>query len=490
MATSRLIQVRPAGWESSDQTQLFELSDMDHTMPKIYVQIAEVFALPESADQEKIVSNLTAGLEFALSQFPLMSGGLQMDPDTGRMWVSKNQNSIVDLHVAARQSPTYQNLNERDFPAAMLKGEDILPKSVTEKQLFSPLGDNADEDLAISAFQVTFIPGGVILGSAIHHNCADGPGCDGFLTTWAENSRAKARGESFIPIDPAARDRSRLSAPEIPSAERWAELDEKMKREYPILKDAGGPPPAPPADFKMPELSVVMWHFPRSKVDSLKADANQQGEVSEGGDAGWVSTYDAIMASMWKGITKSKIDLLKPNMEQPVILAHAVNTRRKLDPPLPERFMGNAVALPRTKPTAVKDLLAAPLPEVASKVRQSINTITPEYVRELPEWIAGLKDKRWISIDMSSFLGMDLAGTSWQAMQCYEKHDFGFGITKAVRFPCPAFEGYCFVYPSRAGVKENAADEGFEVCVCVEKGCQERLMGDEELLTYAAPRGL
>jgi hypothetical protein len=71
----------------------------------------------------------------------------------------------------------------------------------------------------------------------------------------------------------------------------------------------------------------------------------------------------------------------------------------------------------------------------------------------------------------------------------YERHDFGFGVAMAIRFPDPQFEGYVFVYPSRAGVKKDALDEGIEVCICLEKTCHDRLMQDGELLKYAQPRG-
>jgi hypothetical protein len=234
----------------------------------------------------------------------------------------------------------------------------------------------------------------------------------------------------------------------------------------------------------MPELAIRMWHFPKSKTEELK-----KGTTTETGDS-WISTYDAIMALLWKSITRSKLELLHPHLDQEVIPAHAVNTRKVLDPPLPEVFMGNAVALPRTEPIKISELLADNnLPDVAQKVRNSIKTITPQYVAELPEWIAGLEDRRWINIDMKSFLGMDLAGTNWQGMNVYQKHDFRFGIARAIRFPDPQFEGYVFVYPSRAGIKENAIDEGIEVCVCLEKDCHDRLMRDEELLRYAQPRG-
>ena len=37
------IQVRPQGWEHSPPNERFELSDMDHWLPKLYTQMAEVF---------------------------------------------------------------------------------------------------------------------------------------------------------------------------------------------------------------------------------------------------------------------------------------------------------------------------------------------------------------------------------------------------------------------------------------------------------------
>ncbi len=44
---------------------------MGHTMPKVYVLIAEVFALPQDADTDAIIRSMTAGLEQTLSEFPI-----------------------------------------------------------------------------------------------------------------------------------------------------------------------------------------------------------------------------------------------------------------------------------------------------------------------------------------------------------------------------------------------------------------------------------
>lgn len=384
--SAKELRIRPAGWESAPAEEDFALSDMDHTMPKIYVQIVEVFQLAPHVEKAKVVDSMAKGLEVTLSQFPILAGGLKMDADNGRLWVTKKKDSEVSLFVQNLEEtfPSFEELDRTDFPAATFKGHRLLPKAVTEKQLFSPLGDNQEDDLLISTFQINFIKGGLVLGVAIHHNCSDGPGCDGFLTTWAQNSAAVANGTSFQVIPKELMDRSRLSAKK-PDAARWKELDHK----FPVLKDGGGPPPPPPADFKMPELAIRMWHFPKSKTEELKSRA-----MTKTGDS-WISTYDAIMSILWKSITRSKLELLHPDLGKEVILVHALNTRKVLDPPLPETMMGNAVALPRTEPIKISELLAEDnLPSIAQRVRNSIKTITPQYVAELPEWIAGLNDRR------------------------------------------------------------------------------------------------
>lgn len=479
------LRVKASNWQDAPADERLELSDMDHTMPKVYVQIAEFFQLPEGTDKEAVVSNLKKGLEFTLSQFPILAGSLHMDDKNGRMWVTKKRDSTVGLHVKtmdgdADDFPSFEYLDQRDFPVHLISGHEVLPKSVTEKQLFSPLGDNADDDLIISTFQINFIKGGLILANAIHHNCSDGAGCNGFLSTWAASSAAATHGTPFQPIDKESLNRERLSAAR-PSEARWKELDGK----FPIFKYLGGPPPAPPADFKMPTLKIRTWHFPKSATAKLKAEAS-----AKMGDT-WISTYDSIMGILWKTITRAKLPLLNPDLETKTVLAHGLSTRNKLSPPLPESYLGNAVALPRTEPTAIKDILADNnLPELAAAVRASTLSITGEYVAELPEWVAGLEDRRWIAINMSSFLGMDLAGTSWQGMTPYDNHDFGFGLPKAMRWPHPQFEGYVFVLPSRASVKPEGSDEGIEVIVCLEESCHDRLLKDPELLRYAAPRGL
>jgi hypothetical protein len=112
------IPVHPAGWESGPEIERYPLSLMGHFMPKIYVLIAEVFALPDKADTEAITKNMTAGLEFTLSQFPVLAGVLDVDEASGRMWVTKKRNSTVSLHVKHMpdegEFPSYEELERKD----------------------------------------------------------------------------------------------------------------------------------------------------------------------------------------------------------------------------------------------------------------------------------------------------------------------------------------------------------------------------------------
>ncbi|CAG9945004.1 unnamed protein product [Clonostachys rosea f. rosea IK726] len=493
MSSSTLQQIllHPTGWKvgSDFESKRYPLSLMGHVMPKIYVLVSEVFALPELVDtqaNEAITENLKAGLEFAISRFPILAGHLEMDAVSGRMWVSTTAETKVHLHVkhmlGEEDFPSYSELACKDFPAGLLKGHQLLPESVTAKQLHSPLGDNNEDGIAAAAFQLNFIRGGLIIAMAVHHSVSDGPGCDGFLSTWAENSVAALNGTPFIPNEiPFSLHGTKLDVEGTISPEQMKELQEAL----PVVRDAGGPMQLPPADFKMPALVSHMWHFPKSKTELLKATA------SGSGDANWISTYDAIMAVLWSSITRAKIDLLQPNESAKATLVHAVDTRKVWSPPLSERFLGVGATAARCEPLSVQELIAAEnLSKVAATVRSSIKAVTPDHLRRLLQWVEGHEDKRWLEISINSFLGLDLGASSWQGMKAYEKHDFGFGLPKALRWPSPPFEGFVFLYPSRAGVEGAEEDEGIEVCVCLEESCHNRLMEDQVLLEYAQLRGL
>ncbi|KAK9446503.1 transferase family-domain-containing protein [Limtongia smithiae] len=483
MTTLSEVAVRPSGWESSPESERFPVSLLGHVMPKIYVLVSEVFALPAGADTGAIIKSMTTGLKVALASFPVLCGCLEMDATTGQMWVTKKRESAAALHLKympGGEFPSYAELEQKDFPASLLAAHQILPSAVTAKQLHSPLGDNNDEGISIAAFQLNFIKDGLIVGVAIHHSVSDGPGCDGFLTTWAENSALALCGLPSVVKDVTF---DLLNSP-LNTAKPLPKQIAKIKDAYPVLKNSGGPMQPPPPGFVLPNLVPQMWHFPKSKTEALKTKASST-------DGSWISTYDAVMAMVWSSATRARMDLFKPAPESTTLLVHAVDTRSTWSPPLSPSFLGVGTAPASCKPLSIQDIIdPANLPLVAASVRSSIKQITPDYLTGLLEWIAGQDDRRYLEISLNSFLGMDFGGSSWQSMRAYETHNFGFGFPSALRWPCPMFDGFVFVYPSRANTKAAAADEGIEVCICLEEGCHQRLMADSVLLEYAQPRGV
>jgi trichothecene 3-O-acetyltransferase len=476
----REIRVRPLGWEAMSPRQDFALSEMDHLMPKMYVLISEIFECPRTLDREHIVTSLTRGLETALVSYPILAGVLDMQPATGQLSVSKSRDSDVALHVKYLDGdgdfPTFAALEQSGFPVHLIDGNKLLPNTITQKPLFVPESpqDGHGSQVVVSTFQISFISGGVIISSAVHHNVSDGPGCDAFLRTWAAASAAAMKGHARSPVLPITHVQPPLVTENKPDADRMRVLGSQ----HPVLKNPTGPPSAPPPGFVMPELQTVIWHFPASRADLLQAECST-AKVD-------VSRNNAILALLWKTITRAKIPLLYPSLDKPVTFVHAITTQDS-----PSGSLGTHAAMLRTGPIPIEDLIASNnLARVAAMIQSSVDNVSPSFIAEQKEWIRGVDDKRHITVDVDSFLGMDLAGTNWEdsrGLKCYETHDFGFGLPRAMRWPHPRFEGYVALWPNRKAVSKEE-DEGVEVCVCLERGSHERLWADGELLKYGRPR--
>lgn len=221
-----------------------------------------------------------------------------------------------------------------------------------------------------------------------------------------------------------------------------------------------------------------MYHFSTSGIARLK------------GDAATVSTYEAMVAILWRCMTRARVPLFKPSLSAQTRLLHAVGLRRFVKPPLPARYLGNALALPAPF-VEIYALLGdkdAALRRTAGVIRGSIQEATSEaMIQRTADWIHSVPNKASISLAINNFMGLDVAAASWGQMRTYLEQDFGFGLPKALRWPKPMVDGYIFVYPRRP---KDEAEEGVEVCVCLETDCMARLLADEELAKYAHPRGL
>ncbi|KAK8167647.1 hypothetical protein IWX90DRAFT_134149 [Phyllosticta citrichinensis] len=167
---------------------------------------------------------------------------------------------------------------------------------------------------------------------------------------------------------------------------------------------------------------------------------------------------------------------------------HAVGLRKSMDPPLPARFLGNAVTAPLLSIEIGLLLDDNALPQIASAIRASIlETASKDMIKKISDWIASVPNKSCMAFVISGFSGLGICATSWRHMTAYQEHDFGFGLPKALRWPKPLYDGFIIIYPHRP---KGDPQEGVELSITLETSCMERLLADKELAQYAHPRGV
>lgn len=516
MAATRTIKVLPVGPAfdgRDDHGEVFQLSDMDLLMPKLYVHMIEVFSLPRDADRQQILSKLTEGLSRTLADYPILTGTLHFDNEAKRIVVKGAPGASVALDVKEPgpggdiDIEPFSFLDEHDFPVHLLDASQVLPPSVVGT-FAVPGPDVASDGPPACALQVTFIEGGLILGLAVTHQVCDGPGCEALLTSWARYSHASFRGALATTTGaPAAiPDRAILSADRgarIPDA-----LRDELAAKFPTFRANSEPPQPPPADAGPPVVvKTRVWHIPKSKLRQLKALASapppppDAAAAAAADDDGWISTYDAVLALLWRATVRAKSPLLRPAPTAPSKAVHAVNIRGRADPPIPAGYAGVGVTLPQSRALTVADVLdddlTTALPTLARAVRGSTRQVTASYVAELVAWAGSCDDLRWTELVMHWTLGLDCMAFDWHTMASYAAHDFGFGLPAALRWPHPRFEGFFFTLPTRttrrrqgAGREDEAEDEGMEILFGLEESCYARFEADEELLRFAEQRGL
>lgn len=509
MTDRREINVRPIGVGKHAPDKIFQLSDLDHLMPKLYVHMIEIFELPQNIPKDTIVNRLIVGLERALSDYPILTGKLlqmemwashscqtvgtlHFDNDTNRIVVKKQADSSLSLHIKTASTddiPSFSLLEKNDFPIHVLDAPKVLPEPFVGARFPVPGLDTSVDGPAVGGAQITFIEGGIIIGLAITHQVCDGPGFENFLTIWSKHAAQATRGESINGFSE--------SKAEIPSRDIFtlqekpkitSEEHERLVAKFPTMKLRDGPPAPPPADFKMPAVKTRIWHFPRSKLQTLKAQCTVKLEPGI-----WISTYDAILSIMWRATVRAKSSVLEPGLNALSKAVHAVNGRGRTGWHISDRYIGTAITMPQSKKLTVAEVLGdleTTLPVLARRVRDSTNSVNPKYLSDLVKYAAAAPTLQWSELDMHWVLGLDCMAFDWHTMKSYQKHDFGFGTPAALRWPHPSFEGFFFVLPTRAGIRNAGEDEGIEVCFGLEERCFAELERDEEFAKYAEQRGL
>jgi hypothetical protein len=158
--------------------------------------------------------------------------------------------------------------------------------------------------------------------------------------------------------------------------------------------------------------SPAPWTYFRFAKDSLvklKAEAMSGSNAA----AGWVSKNDALAAFVWKRFAVARSRRFDPKTE--MLCDRLVNIRGRLNPPVPAGYMGHMPILDQN-PLSFDQLSKASLSELASRLRNSLNSIDDHHIRSAAIAIAYEKDRSTFQYGSNVLTGRDFTISSWAGL--------------------------------------------------------------------------
>lgn len=196
---------------------------------------------------------------------------------------------------------------------------------------------------------------------------------------------------------------------------------------------------------KKKNIIVHKVHFTLEFLGKLKAHASFMN-----GKAKTYSTFESLVAHLWRVITKSR----ELNALQNTQIRISVDGRRRIEPRIPDEFFGNIVlwAFPTSK---VKDLLDEPLHYATKIIHDAITKVDDKYFKSFIDFA---NDEKVItrqdlvpSADMKKdSLCPNLEVDSWLRFPFYDL-DFGTGCPFVFMPSYYPTEGMMFLVPSFIG---------------------------------------
>lgn len=268
------------------------------------------------------------------------------------------------------------------------------------------------EDLPPLLVQLTtFSCGGVCLSLNISHAVVDGQSALHFISEWARLARSE-------PLEmPPFLDRKVLRAGNPPI--ELPRLDHSEFDHPPLLLGQSDN-----VEERKKNTTVSILKVSRAQVEQLKQKANEgrQGHIRA------YTRYETLAGYVWRCACKAR----KHRAQQPTALGVCVDSRSRVQPPLPKGYFGNAT-LDVIATSTAGELVRKPLAFAASRIREAIEKVTNEYVWSAIEYLKNqqdltkFQDLHALGSDHGPFYGNpNLGVVSWLTLPMYGL-DFGWG---------------------------------------------------------------
>lgn len=125
------------------------------------------------------------------------------------------------------------------------------------------------------------------------------------------------------------------------------------------------------------DLIFKIFRLSSADINTLKEKAKPPGNVG-----GAITSFKVVTALIWRCKALSSNDAAA---DKESTILYAVDIRRKLNPPLPESYTGNAV-LSAYATENCKQLEEGPFWEIVERLAEGAKRITDEYARSTIDW--------------------------------------------------------------------------------------------------------
>ncbi|XP_051133289.1 spermidine hydroxycinnamoyl transferase-like [Andrographis paniculata] len=376
------ILVKPA---EPTPNQSLPLSELDMVSGNYFVPLIYIYKPSKDRSYTSIFDTFQMSLRKVLVPFYPLAGRLSFAGGGGNLQIDCNGKG-VELTEAIADS-AWDEVKETDYA-------DLIP-AVDAAADFP--------ELPLLAVRITaFNGGGICLGVRMWHPAADGLSGSHFYAEWARIARGETlESHPFI-------DRKLYSAPAAAAPPPPPEFEKP-----PILIGDSGCE----KEMKIP-ISKAFLRLSKPQIETLKKSANEKRGSCRGG----FSRFESITAHIWRCTCKARGH--KPH--QKTRLTTSVDIRRRVDPPLPRTYFGNAVVDVAAVDCA-GDLTSKPLSYAAGRIREAVSKVTPDYINTTVNFLKSVVGSSSAVDDSLVFTGNpNLTVTSWLSLEL-NGLDFGWG---------------------------------------------------------------
>uniref|UniRef100_A0A0D9V146 Uncharacterized protein n=1 Tax=Leersia perrieri TaxID=77586 RepID=A0A0D9V146_9ORYZ len=325
----------------------------------------------DAADDFFDVSRLKEAMAKALVAFYPLAGRLRLEGDHGRPDIDCNAEGA--LFVVARSELTVDAFSD-------------LKPSPELRRLFVP---RLEPSTIVLGIQVTFLGcGGVALGTVLHHSAIDALSAFHFFQTWSAFCRD---GDAAV-VELPCHDRTLIRARSPPIVHPDAHSMFSLKLS---LSESSSP--------------ITTKFFPISD-DQLAALKKM---------CGGASTFGAVSALVWQCMCVAR----ELPLHAQTRVSFPVNIRRRVNPPLPDRYFGNALVIAYAA-TTVKDVVSGTLAATAALIKGTLGRLDSEMLQSVIDYneMAGVSNKP----AKGNLPDTELRMICWVGMPVYDA-DFGWG---------------------------------------------------------------